>query len=112
MLLEGARGIEPPPGFADRANGFEARGAPSTIAPGLELVQAQVGWLELPQRMGIKPKKMMSRFSGHTARLPNTGSVSIHAQVKPKNRFIGELLAGIMNGDYAGNFDLSNWKFR
>ncbi|MEA2083495.1 MAG: hypothetical protein U9O82_04490 [Thermodesulfobacteriota bacterium] len=31
--MEGARGIEPPPGFADRANGFEARGAPSTIAP-------------------------------------------------------------------------------
>ena len=25
--LEGARGIEPPPGFADRADGFEARGA-------------------------------------------------------------------------------------
>ena len=31
--LEGARGIEPPPGFLDRANGFAARGAPSTIAP-------------------------------------------------------------------------------
>ena len=31
--MEGARGIEPPPGFADRAYGFEARGAPSTIAP-------------------------------------------------------------------------------
>lgn len=31
--MEGARGIEPPPGFADRANGFEDRGAPSTIAP-------------------------------------------------------------------------------
>jgi hypothetical protein len=25
--VEGARGIEPPPGFADRADGFEARGA-------------------------------------------------------------------------------------
>jgi len=33
--MEGARGIEPPPGFADRANGFEARGAPSTIAPSI-----------------------------------------------------------------------------
>jgi len=31
--LEGARGIEPPPGFLDRASGFAARGAPSTIAP-------------------------------------------------------------------------------
>ena len=35
--MEGARGIEPPPGFADRANGFEARGAPSTIAPAISL---------------------------------------------------------------------------
>jgi len=33
FLLEGARGIEPPPGFADRASGFEARGVPSTVAP-------------------------------------------------------------------------------
>ena len=32
--MEGARGIEPPPRFLDRANGFAARGAPSTIAPG------------------------------------------------------------------------------
>ncbi len=31
--MEGARGIEPPPGFADRANGFEVRGAPSAVAP-------------------------------------------------------------------------------
>ncbi len=31
--LEGARGIEPPPGLLDRANGFAARGVPSTIAP-------------------------------------------------------------------------------
>jgi len=31
--MEGARGIEPPPRFLDRANGFAARGAPSTIAP-------------------------------------------------------------------------------
>jgi len=31
--LEGARGIEPPLRFSDRAGGFEARGAPSTIAP-------------------------------------------------------------------------------
>jgi len=36
-LFKGARGIEPPPDFADRANGFEARGAPSTIAPKLYL---------------------------------------------------------------------------
>ena len=40
--MEGARGIEPPPGFADRANGFEARGAPSTIAPGFESAQMPV----------------------------------------------------------------------
>jgi hypothetical protein len=33
FYLEGARGIEPPPGFADRDNGFEVRVAPSTIAP-------------------------------------------------------------------------------
>ena len=33
IFMEGARGIEPPPGFADRTNGFEDRGAPSTIAP-------------------------------------------------------------------------------
>jgi len=31
--MEGARGIEPPPRFLDEANGFAARGAPSTIAP-------------------------------------------------------------------------------
>ena len=31
--MEGARGIEPPPGFADRADGFEVRGAPSAFAP-------------------------------------------------------------------------------
>jgi len=33
FYVEGARGIEPPPGFADRDNGFEVRVAPSTIAP-------------------------------------------------------------------------------
>ncbi len=46
--MEGARGIEPPPGFADRANGFEARGAPSTIAPGTwvkrHIWQAEKEW--------------------------------------------------------------------
>ena len=36
--MEGARGIEPPPRFLDRANGFAARGAPSTIAPGQGLL--------------------------------------------------------------------------
>jgi hypothetical protein len=33
LVLEGARGIEPPPRFSDGANGFEDRGVPSTIAP-------------------------------------------------------------------------------
>lgn len=31
--MEGVRGIEPPPGFSDRADGFEDRRAPSTITP-------------------------------------------------------------------------------
>lgn len=31
--VEGARGIEPPLCGSDKANGFEDRGAPSTIAP-------------------------------------------------------------------------------
>jgi len=35
--LEGARGIEPPPGFLDQANGFAVRGAPiSTFAPEIQ----------------------------------------------------------------------------
>jgi hypothetical protein len=31
--MEGAGGIEPPPRFLDDANGFAARGVPSTTAP-------------------------------------------------------------------------------
>ena len=31
--MEGAGGIEPPPRFLDEANGFTARGVPSTTAP-------------------------------------------------------------------------------
>lgn len=31
--MEGAGGIEPPPRFLDEANGFAARGVPSTTAP-------------------------------------------------------------------------------
>ena len=31
--MEGARGIEPPPRLLDKADGFEDRGVPSTIAP-------------------------------------------------------------------------------
>ena len=37
LSMEGARGIEPPPRFSDEADGFEARGAPSTIAPSFHL---------------------------------------------------------------------------
>jgi len=33
MSQEGARGIEPPPALLEPANGFAARGVPSTIAP-------------------------------------------------------------------------------
>jgi hypothetical protein len=38
--LKGARGIEPPPGFAGRAYGFEARGTPSAIAPAMQMPEA------------------------------------------------------------------------
>jgi hypothetical protein len=31
--VEGTRGIEPPLCVSDKANGFEDRGAPSTIVP-------------------------------------------------------------------------------
>ena len=33
IVIGGTRGIEPPPGFADRPNGVEARVAPSAIGP-------------------------------------------------------------------------------
>ncbi len=35
--VEGAGGIEPPPRFLDDANGFAARGVPSTTAPHLSV---------------------------------------------------------------------------
>ena len=35
FFVEGARGIESPPGFTDRDDGFEVRVAPSAIAPKL-----------------------------------------------------------------------------
>jgi len=36
--MEGARGIEPPLCVSDKADGFEDRGAPSTIAPVMILI--------------------------------------------------------------------------
>jgi len=68
----------------------------------MPFVQAQVKWLESGHRVKMKIKKEMSQFSGHTLRLPTTGSVSIYAQVKPKNRFMKELLAGIMGENMPG----------
>ncbi|MFP4087680.1 MAG: hypothetical protein ACLFUL_12900 [Desulfobacteraceae bacterium] len=75
-LLEGARGIKPPPGFADRANGFEARGAPSTIAP---TVKTQIRLPLQPQMEGIMKTVMRQQkgtipFFGPVLRLPNTGN--------------------------------------
>jgi hypothetical protein len=46
----------------------------------------------------MKMEEKMDQFSGQPLRLPNTGSVSVVAQVKPKNRFMKELLAGILDG--------------
>jgi hypothetical protein len=51
--LEGARGIEPPPGLLDRANGFAARGAPIAIAPVIVWIWS-VSWAERDPRTTIR----------------------------------------------------------
>ena len=56
--MEGAKGIEPIPGFLDRANGFAARGAPSTITPGKCLDKA----------CGPNGKRYYMENSGNTER--------------------------------------------
>jgi len=55
----------------------------------------------------------MGQFSGHTLRLPNTGSNFIDAQVKPKNRFMQKTPCRDYCDDNRWRYStLSNWKFR
>jgi len=60
--------------------------------------QAQERWLEISERGISEKSEVIDQFSGQPLRLPNTGSASVVAQVKPKNRFMKELLAGIFGG--------------
>ncbi len=90
--LKGARGIEPPPGFLDRADGFAARGAPSTIAPDKQFSSAGPGSRAKGRVHSVRGKDGVhssARLHSHQTRV----AVLALRQVKPKNGYIAGLLS-------------------
>jgi len=81
--MEGARGIEHPPGLFDRADGFEARGVPSTIAPKMNDRHEKSDRRSNEEESGKGGFLTSARLRAYRIRVVNRSETSGEAEKKP-----------------------------